>query len=97
MPGVTNSQNASTSSTFSFDCQEIVNTVEFSPFENSFNLIAYGGESRVAVGVCLFGDDTSNDEGFQFDHVADFHHGTRVQGIAWSPRTSVHSIPASIQ
>lgn len=96
MPGLP-SNNQSTSSTFTFDCQEIVNTVEFSPFENSANLIAYGGQSRVSVGLCLFGDDAENDQGFQFDHVADFHHGTRVQNIAWSPRTSLHSVPASIQ
>jgi nuclear pore complex protein Nup37 len=84
-------------SNFSFDCQEIIHSVEFSPFENSSNLIAYGGNNRVSLGVCQFGDDADNETGFQFNHVADFHHGTRVQGIAWSPKTSVSNLPASVQ
>ncbi|EDO42630.1 predicted protein [Nematostella vectensis] len=92
MSGVLPEDN--TLSSFTFDCLEIINTVEFSPFKRSSSLIAYGGDKRLAIAVCQFGEDTQE---FQFEHVTDFHHGTRVQGIAWSPVTSVTHLPATVQ
>ena len=49
------SENDSRATSHSFECvEDQVTCVEFSPFEASSHLIAYGGYSRISVGMCRF-------------------------------------------
>lgn len=84
-------------STYSFPCLELVRSVEFSPFFQSSELIAYGGDKRVAVSVCRFPEEDPEIVDFHFEHLTDFYNGTCVQGIAWSPNSSVRQLPHLVQ
>ena len=92
MPRLTTDQDLS--STYSIDCLEDVHAVEFCTFEGCEQLLAYGGNKRLAVGVCHFTEEAHTP---QFEHLTDFHHGTPVIMIAWSPRTSIQHLPHSLQ
>ena len=91
--------NQRNSSTFSIDCLENVKVVEFCPFDNGVGLIAYGGENRVSVGLCIFQEDAQDTHVpvLQFQPITDFHHGTCVYSLAWSPKSSIQHLPYSIQ
>lgn len=78
-----------------FSCTEIVNAVEFSPYQNTSRLIAYGGDNRICVGSCLFDDE--NLQHFQFEHQVDILHGARVEAIAWSPQSSIDQYPGLLR
>ena len=39
---------------FSFTCKDVVTCVEFCPFEAASELIAFGGQLRVSIGVIRF-------------------------------------------
>lgn len=94
MPGLVENQDLP--STYSFDCLEDVYTVEFSPFDSCKELLAYGGDHRLAVGVCHLQEDDLQ-QASQFEHLMDFYHGTAVRSIAWSPKTSIQHLPHSLQ
>ncbi|XP_006819848.1 nucleoporin Nup37-like, partial [Saccoglossus kowalevskii] len=85
--------------TFSFDTPDTVTSVEFSPFDQSSQLIAYGDGMRVSVGICRFEvEEEDNDiDGFEFEHLRDFHHGTRVHCIAWNPETTLEMLPRQVK
>ena len=95
MPG--RLQTEEVSSTYSFPCLELIRSVEFSPFVESSELIAYGGDKRVAVSMCRFHEEDPDVADFHFEHVTDFYNGTSVQGIAWSPNSTIRQLPHSIQ
>ena len=97
MPSIAGNQEAS--STFSFECVEDVDVVEFCPFDSAAGLIAYGGEERVSVGVCVFQEEAQDSHlpVLQFQHITDFHHGTSVHSLAWSPKTNIQHLPYSFQ
>lgn len=93
------SANGAVPSTFSFESVQDVNVVEFCPFDKAAGLIAYGGENRVALGMCLFQEEAQDSHLplLQFKHITDFHHGTSVLSIAWSPKTNIQHLPYSFQ
>ena len=90
-------QGEKNASTYSFPCLELVRSVEFSPFSQSSELIAYGGDKRVSVSACHFPEEDPEITDFHFEHVVDFYNGTSVQGIAWSPNSSIRQFPQSVQ
>lgn len=93
------SGNQAVPSTFSFESVQDVTVVEFCPFDSSAGLIAYGGENRVSLGMCLFQEESEHSHlpVLQFQHITDFHHGTTVHSIAWSPKTNIQHLPYSFQ
>ncbi|XP_070534305.1 nucleoporin Nup37-like isoform X2 [Ptychodera flava] len=83
--------------TYTFDTPDTVTAVEFCPLEQFSQLIAYGDCLRVSLGICRFQDEDSEIDGFEFEHLRDFHHGTRVTTIAWSPETSLETLPRQVK
>jgi len=69
---------------------------KFSRFPNSSNLLALGHSSSVTIAQCCFAEETSNNE-FQWSVVKEIHHDTRVQAIAWSPKTNLMMSPKIIE
>lgn len=82
-------------STCYFPSTEVVTAVEFSPYKDTSKLIAYGGESRVCIGACIFNDENLHD--FKFEHQVDILHGTRVDVISWSPQSTTNQYPALLR
>ena len=93
MPG--ERTNEEIESTCYFPCTEIINAVEFSPYQNTSKLIAYGGENRICIGSCSFDDENLQD--FQFEHQVDILHGARVDAISWSPQSSLDQYPGLLR
>ncbi|XP_042549265.1 nucleoporin Nup37 [Dipodomys spectabilis] len=90
---------ARNTATYTVDCEDYVHVVEFNPFESgdSGSLIAYGGNNYVAVGMCTFQEEEADIEGIQYKTLRTFHHGVRVDCIAWSPETRLDSLPPVIR
>lgn len=98
MPGVVRrSSSQEVESTYSFACTEIINAVEFSPFQNTSKLIAYGGENRICIGSCTFEEENQDLRDFRFDHQIDILHGARVDAICWSPQSSLDHFPGLLR
>ncbi|MEJ1277135.1 nucleoporin 37 [Cricetulus griseus] len=92
-------QDATRNAAYTVDCEDYVHVVEFNPFESgdSGNLIAYGGSNYVVIGMCTFQEEEADIEGIQYKTLRTFHHGVRVDGIAWSPETKLDSLPPVIK
>ncbi|KAB0387929.1 hypothetical protein FD755_002885 [Muntiacus reevesi] len=92
-------QDATRNAAYTVDCEDYVHVVEFNPFESgdSGNLIAYGGNNFVFIGTCTFQEEEADIEGIQYKTLRTFHHGVRVDGIAWSPETRLDSLPPVIK
>ncbi|XP_004623902.1 nucleoporin Nup37 [Octodon degus] len=92
-------QDATRNPAYTVDCEDFVHVVEFNPFESgdSGNLIAYGGNNYVVIGICTFQEEEADIEGIQYKTLRTFHHGVRVDGIAWSPETRLDSLPPVIK
>ncbi|KAH0516360.1 Nucleoporin Nup37 [Microtus ochrogaster] len=92
-------QDATRNAAYTVDCEDYVHVVEFNPFESgdSGNLIAYGGSNYVVIGLCTFQEEEADIEGIQYKTLRTFHHGVRVDGIAWSPETKLDSLPPVIK
>ncbi|XP_078583436.1 nucleoporin Nup37-like [Branchiostoma floridae x Branchiostoma japonicum] len=84
-------------STYSFEVQSYVHVVEFCPFEQSSQLVAYGGNNRVSVAKCVFPEEDKELGDLEYEHLRDFHHGTRVDAIAWSPQTNINTLPRVVR
>lgn len=69
---------------------------KFSQFPNSGNLLAIGLSSSVTIGQCVFQEETSDSE-FQWSVIKEIHHDTRVQAIAWSPKTNLMMSPKILE
>ena len=82
-------------STCYFPCTEVINAVEFSPYQNTSKLIAYGGKNRICVGSCSFDDENLQD--FRFEHQVDVLHGSRVDAISWSPQSTLDQYPGLLR
>ena len=70
---------------------------EFSPFPWSANLLAVGLQSSVTIGQCWFTEEDSNTTELQWEVVKEIHHDTRVQAMAWSPKTSLMVAPKVVE
>uniref|UniRef100_A0A671F1D8 Nucleoporin 37 n=1 Tax=Rhinolophus ferrumequinum TaxID=59479 RepID=A0A671F1D8_RHIFE len=92
-------QDATRNAAYTVDCEDYVHVVEFNPFESgdSGNLIAYGGNNYVVIGMCNFQEEEADIEGIQYRTLRTFHHGVRVDVIAWSPETRLDSLPPVIK
>jgi len=69
---------------------------EFSPFEWSASLLAIGFQSSLTVGQVWLPEEGDRPD-FQFTVLQEIHHDTRVQAIAWSPKTSLTVAPKTVQ
>ncbi|XP_059582426.1 nucleoporin Nup37 isoform X1 [Alligator mississippiensis] len=92
-------QDSVRSAAYAVDCEDYVHVVEFSPFDSgeACSLIAYGGNNYVVVGTCRFQEEDAEVEGIQYKMLRTFHHGIRVDAIAWSPETRLNSLPPQIR
>uniref|UniRef100_A0A8C6EWD6 Nucleoporin Nup37 n=1 Tax=Marmota marmota marmota TaxID=9994 RepID=A0A8C6EWD6_MARMA len=92
-------QDPTRNAAYTVDCDDYVHVVEFNPFDSgdSGNLIAYGGNNYVVIGTCTFQEEEADIEGIQYKTLRTFHHGIRVDGIAWSPETRLDSLPTVIK
>lgn len=92
-------QDPTRNAAYTVDCEDYVHVVEFNPFESgdSGNLIAYGGSNYVVVGMCTFQEEETDIDGIQYKTLRTFHHGVRVDGIAWSPETKLDALPPVIK
>jgi len=70
---------------------------EFSPFPWSSSLLAVGLQSSVTIGQCWFTEEDSSISDFQWEVLKEIHHDTRVQAMAWSPKTSLMVAPKVVE
>lgn len=70
---------------------------EFSQFPWSSNLLAVGLQSSVVIGQCWFSEEDSSVPDFKWEVIQEVHHDTRVQGFAWSPKTSLTVAPKVLE
>ncbi|XP_064617774.1 nucleoporin Nup37-like [Liolophura sinensis] len=84
-------------STYTIDCDEVVHTIEFSPYEWSSQLIAIGTDYTVTITACRFQEESKEVEDFEYSQLRQFHHGTRVTALSWSPATSLSIVPKLVR
>ncbi|XP_076466932.1 nucleoporin Nup37-like [Babylonia areolata] len=77
------------SSTYSIPCQEVVRCVEFSPFQWSCQLLAFGTATKVSVVSCRFQEEDVDLQGLDYSAVKDVQMDHGVACLAWSPKTSI--------
>ncbi|XP_076153525.1 nucleoporin Nup37 isoform X2 [Alosa pseudoharengus] len=84
---------------YTVTCEDYVHVVEFSPFESGSagSLLAYGGNLFVVVAVCRFQEEDLEVEGLEFDTLRVFHHGVRIDTLAWSPESRLDKLPQVIR
>uniref|UniRef100_A0A8C4JGT1 Nucleoporin Nup37-like n=1 Tax=Dromaius novaehollandiae TaxID=8790 RepID=A0A8C4JGT1_DRONO len=84
---------------YTVDCEDYVHVVKFNPFDSGdgCSLIAYGGNNYVVVGTCRFQEEDAEVEGMQYKTLRTFHHGIRVDAIAWSPETRLDALPPQLR
>jgi len=70
---------------------------EFSPFEWSSNLLAAGFASSILIGQVRFQEEDDKVEGIHFETLKEIHHDTRVQTLAWCPKTSLVVAPKLLE
>uniref|UniRef100_A0A6I8NXE6 Nucleoporin 37 n=1 Tax=Ornithorhynchus anatinus TaxID=9258 RepID=A0A6I8NXE6_ORNAN len=92
-------QDSSRNAAYVVDCEDYVHVVEFNPFEcgDEGTLIAYGGNNYVVIGTCRFQEEEAEVEGILYKTLRTFHHGIRVDAIAWSPESRVDALPPQIR
>ena len=71
-------------------------SLQFSPFPHSSNLLAAGLQSSITIGQCSFSEETSSGE-FSWNVLQEIHHDTRVQALAWSPKSNILASPKLIE
>ncbi|KAJ8392348.1 hypothetical protein AAFF_G00077120 [Aldrovandia affinis] len=84
---------------YTVPCDDYVHVVEFSPFDCGAapSLLAYGGSQYVVVGTCLFQEEDTEVDGVEFTALRVFHHGVRVDALAWSPESRLDQLPQVIR
>jgi len=70
--------------------------LSFSPFPHSSNLLAAGLQSSITIGQCSFSEETSSGE-FSWTVLQEIHHDTRVQALAWSPKSNLLASPKLVE
>lgn len=84
-------------STWTLDAHDRVFVVEFSPYNWCGSLIAWGSRNRITIGQCSFPEEDADVDGLEFEPLRDFHHGTRVDALSWSPQTSLAIVPRVVK
>ncbi|KAM8973149.1 nucleoporin Nup37 [Pelodytes ibericus] len=92
-------QDSTRNATYTVDCEDCVHLVEFNPFDSGIpgSLIAYGGNSCVVIASCRFPEEDSALQVMEFKRLQTFHHGGRVDAIAWSPETRCDTLPSVLK
>lgn len=85
-----------TPATYYIPCHDIVNTLEFCPYNWCSCLLAVGTNSRVVLYRCRFTteeceEDESVHEDFEFQLLKDIQNGCPVRSLSWSPMSSYKS------
>ncbi|XP_064629777.1 nucleoporin Nup37-like [Lineus longissimus] len=83
--------------THTIDHSDVVQIVEFSPFDWSSRLIAVGSSSRISIGTILFQEEDKEVEGLEYEVIREFHHSCRLMAFAWSPATSLRVLPKALK
>ncbi|XP_063074152.1 nucleoporin Nup37 isoform X1 [Engraulis encrasicolus] len=80
-------------------CEDYVHVVEFNPFDSGSagSLLAYGGNLFVVVALCRFQEEDLEVEGLEFNTLRVFHHGVRIDSLAWSPESRLDKLPQVIR
>ncbi|KAG9490538.1 hypothetical protein GDO78_006070 [Eleutherodactylus coqui] len=88
-------QDSTRSATYTVDCEDFVHVVEFNPFDSGGggSLIAYGCKSYIVIASCRFQEEDPSVNGIEFNILKSFHHGARIDAIAWSPETKCDALP----
>ncbi|WAR07947.1 LOW QUALITY PROTEIN: NUP37-like protein, partial [Mya arenaria] len=73
--------------------EDSVYCVEFCSSENCSQLLGVGTEAKVSIYQLKFKDDDDDVDDFEFEQLYDFQNGCRVTAIAWSPESSLVSLP----
>jgi len=75
-----------------------VTVTEFSPFQWSAGLLALGFQSSFSlVQVTFPEEETDGRTQLEFSTLKEIHHDTRVQALAWSPKSSVIVAPKCLE
>ncbi|XP_060565342.1 nucleoporin Nup37-like [Ruditapes philippinarum] len=78
---------------FEIPTEDITYVVEFCNTETSSHLLAAGTDSKVSVYLCKFKEEDDDVEDFDYERLAEFQNGCRATAIAWSPETTITSLP----
>lgn len=74
-----------------------VYVTEFSPFEWSANLLALGLADSVLIGQIKLPEEDEGCQEPEFERLREIHQDTRVQALAWGPRSSQLVAPRCLQ
>jgi len=80
-----------------FSISSRVFVTEFSPWEWSANLLALGLDDSVLIGKIKLPEEEESCEKVEFERLREIHHDTRVQRLAWGPRTSQLVAPRCLE
>jgi len=81
-----------------FAFSDRIYALEFSPFDWSSSLLALGLADSVVIGQVKFPEEEDDAiEEPEFERLHEIHHDTRVQCLAWGPRTSQMVAPRCVQ
>ncbi|XP_071115074.1 nucleoporin Nup37-like [Haliotis cracherodii] len=84
------------STAYSIPCHDVVQCVEFSPFEWSSQLLAVATSTRISIFTCRFQEEDATVDGVQYSQIHDFQSSTNTTALAWSPSTSLSVLPKNI-
>lgn len=82
---------------FTIPREDIVYVLEFCNTQTSSQLLAVGTDSKVSVYLCKFKEEDEDVEDFNYEQLYDFQTGVRATAIAWSPDTSITTLPRVIR
>ncbi|KAK2160366.1 hypothetical protein LSH36_135g05026 [Paralvinella palmiformis] len=82
---------------YKLDCCDIVQLVEFCHFEWASHILALATPRRLIVVSCKFPDEDPSLKDIDYNIIKEFNHDTRITALAWSPVTSILSLPAVLR
>ncbi|KAK6188467.1 hypothetical protein SNE40_004636 [Patella caerulea] len=80
-------------SQYTIPTSDVVQCVEFSPFPWSAKLLAVATGNRVTAFSCVFQEEDEEVNGFEYTHIREFKLDCKSSALAWSPETSLSTIP----
>lgn len=84
-------------SSWTIDANEMVYSVEFSPFNWSASLLAIGFAKSVKVVQCRFKEEFPEVDDFVHETLCLFVQDSRAHALAWSPKTQLTVTPKVLQ